>query len=123
MTKNLKKFGAMLNKLRTENNLSIRDVCKLVSYDPSNWSKVERGLIPAPTEEKILKSWAKALRVKKEDIQDFMDNAIIAQSLIPSDILEKNEMLQLMPAFFRTVRNKKPSKKELDDLVDLIKKA
>lgn len=123
MSKNLKKFGSLLGKLRAENNLSIREVCKLVNYDPSNWSKIERGLISPPSDEKILKSWSKALKVNKEDIQEFLDDAQIAQGIIPADILEKNEMLQLMPAFFRTVRNKKPSKKELDTLMDLIKKA
>ena len=39
------------------------------------------------------------------------------------DILDKKEMLQLMPAFFRTIRNKKPTKEELDTLMNLIKNA
>ena len=123
MPKNLKKFGALLGKLRTENNLSIREICKLVSYDPSNWSKIERGLISPPSEEKTLKLWAKALKIKGGEIQKFMDDAIIAQGIIPSDIMEKDKMLQFMPAFFRTVRNKKPSKEEIDSLIDLIKNA
>jgi transcriptional regulator with XRE-family HTH domain len=123
MTKNLKKFGAMLSKLRTENNLSLREVCKLTNYDPSNWSKVERGLISPPANDKILMTWAKSLKVKKEDIQEFMDNAHIAQGIIPDDILNRTEMLELMPAFFRTVRNKKPTKEEIDKLISLIKSA
>jgi len=121
MPKNLKKFGSLLGKLRAENNLSIREVCKLVSYDPSNWSKIERGLISPPSEEKTLKSWAKALKINSKEIQEFMDDAQIAQGIIPDDILNKAEMLELMPAFFRTVRNKKPSKEEIDRLVNLIK--
>jgi transcriptional regulator with XRE-family HTH domain len=121
MPKNLKKFGVSLNKLRSENDLSIREVCKLTGYDPSNWSKVERGLISPPADEKVLKTWAKCLRVEKEKVQDFIDEAQIAQGIIPDDILNKTEMLDLMPAFFRTVRNKKPSKEELDRLVNLIK--
>lgn len=123
MPKNLKKFGNLLNKLRTENNLSIREVCKLVNYDPSNWSKIERGLISPPSDEKTLKLWAKVFKVNKEKTQEFMDDARIAQGIIPDDILEKSEMLQLMPAFFRTVRNKKPTKEELDTLMNLIKNA
>lgn len=123
MPKNLKKFGAMLNELRTENNLSIRDVCKLVSYDPSNWSKIERGLISPPSDDKTLKLWAKTLKVNGDKIQEFMDDAKIAQGIIPDDILNKAEMLELMPAFFRTVRNKKPNKEEIDRLINLIKSA
>ncbi len=121
MSKNLKKFGSLLEKLRTKNNLSIREICKIVSYDPSNWSKIERGLISPPSEEKTLKLWAKALKIKGDEIRKFMDDASIAQGIIPDDILNKTEMLELMPAFFRTVRNKKPSKEEIDRLVNLIK--
>lgn len=113
----------MLGKLRAENNLSLRDVCKLIDYDPSNWSKIERGLISPPSEEKTLKSWAKVLKVKKENVQEFMDDAHIAQGIIPDDILDRAEMVELMPAFFRTVRNKKPSKEEIDRLISLIKSA
>lgn len=121
MPKNLKKFGALLGKLRAENNLSIREVCKLVSYDPSNWSKIERGLISPPSEEKTLKSWAKALKVGRDDIYNFIDNAQITQGIIPDDILDRTAMLELMPAFFRMVRSKNPDKKELDSLINLIK--
>jgi len=123
MPKNLKKFGSLLNKLRIENNLSIREVCKLVSYDPSNWSKIERGLISPPSDDKTLKLWAKTLKIKGNDVQEFIDDAKIAQGIIPDDILDKKEMLQLMPAFFRTIRNKKPTKEELDTLMNLIKNA
>jgi len=121
MSKNLKKFGSLLEKLRAKNNLSIREICKMVSYDPSNWSKIERGLISPPSEEKTLKLWARALKIKGDEIREFMDDANIAQGIIPDDILNKTEMLELMPAFFRTVRNKKPSKEEIDRLVNLIK--
>ncbi|MFA5000189.1 MAG: helix-turn-helix transcriptional regulator [Patescibacteria group bacterium] len=123
MTKNLKRFGAQLNKLRAESDLSIREVCKLVSYDPSNWSKIERGLISPPSDEKALLTWAKALKVKKNDVQGFLDNAQIAQGIIPDDILDRKEMLELMPAFFRVIRSKKSSKKEIDNLIKLIKQA
>ncbi len=123
MSKNLKKFGSLLNQLRIENNLSIREVCKEVAYDPSNWSKIERGLISPPSDEKTLKSWAKAMKLEKEKTQEFLDDARVAQGIIPDDILDRVEMLELMPAFFRTVRNKKPSKDDIDSLINLIKNA
>jgi hypothetical protein len=52
-----------------------------------------------------------------------MDDASIAQGIIPDDILNREDMLELMPAFFRIIRNKKPSKEEIDRLVNLIKSA
>lgn len=121
MAKNLKKFGSLLYEFRVNKELSIREICRMVNYDPSNWSKIERGLISPPAEEKVLKVWAKALNLKEGQTRDFIDYASIAQGIIPCDIRENKEVLQLMPAFFRTIRNKKPTKKELDDLIKLIK--
>ncbi len=123
MKKNLQKFGEMLKDLRIKQELSLRNVCKETGYDPSNWSKVERGLIPPPADEKILARWAKILGLKNgsEEMREFIDEAQIAQGIIPQDILSDAEALKLMPAFFRTVRNEKPTKEEIEDLFKLIK--
>jgi transcriptional regulator with XRE-family HTH domain len=121
MPKNLQKFGEILKSLRIKNDLSIREACKLTNYDPSNWSKIERGLISPPGDEKVLSGWGKLFKVKKDYLRQFIDEAQVAQGIIPDDILQKQEMVQLMPAFFRTLRNKKPSKEEIDNLINLIK--
>lgn len=123
MPKNLQKFGDILKSLRIKNELSIREACKLTGYDPSNWSKIERGLISPPADEKILNNWGRLFKVKKGALRQFIDEAQVAQGIIPDDILNRQEMVQLMPAFFRTVRNKKPSKEEIDNLIKLIKNA
>lgn len=106
-----------------QNELSIREICKLTEYDPSNWSKIERGLISPPADRQILTKWGKVLKIKKDELGQFIDEAQIAQGIIPDDMLDKKEMLELMPAFFRTVRNRKPTKEEIDRLIELIKSA
>ena len=117
-------FGNLLKSLRIKKELSLRDVCKLTEYDPSNWSKIERGKIPPPSDEKVLNKWAKALDIKtKKDIQIFIDEATIAQGIIPQDILSHGNAAKYLPAFFRTLRNKKPTKEEINRLIDLIRKA
>jgi transcriptional regulator with XRE-family HTH domain len=122
MDNNLKEFGENLKRLRLENGLSLRDVCASVDYDPSNWSKIERGRLSPPADEAVLKKWATALKVLgTKDVQQFIDQAKTAQGVIPDDIRSQKEMLKLMPAFFRTLRNKKPSKDEIDKLINLIK--
>lgn len=121
MKKNLQKFGETLKELRLKKELSLRDVCKETGYDPSNWSKIERGLISPPVEEKTLKNWAKVLGLKLSEQKEFIDEAIIAQGVIPEDILNNKDVIKLMPAFFRTLRDEKPSKEEIDNLVRLIK--
>ncbi|MDD4409362.1 MAG: helix-turn-helix transcriptional regulator [Candidatus Pacebacteria bacterium] len=51
----LLKFAELLKSLRLSNNFSLRDVCKIVDYDSSNWSKVERGVIAPPSDIDVLK--------------------------------------------------------------------
>ncbi|MCK4454153.1 helix-turn-helix transcriptional regulator [Candidatus Parcubacteria bacterium] len=124
MSKNFKKFGKFLKNLRIKRELSLRKICRITGYDPSNWSKIERGKMSPPSDEKILLKWAKILGIKnKKDIQDFIDKAIIAQGIIPQDILSQSNTVGYLPAFFRTLRNKKPTKKEIDRLIELIRDA
>jgi len=120
---NLKKFGEFLKELRTKQNLSLRDICKKVNYDPSNWSKIERGLTRPPDDKQTLSQWAGVLGIKSdgEEYYNFIDLANIAQGVIPDYIMRDADLVKALPAFFRTVRNEKPTKKEIDDLINLIK--
>ena len=122
MSKNLKKFGDLLKSLRINKELTLRQACRLANYDPSNWSKIERGILPPPSDEKTLKNWAKILGIaeNKKQIQEFIDGAKIAQGSIPQGILSQDILVERLPAFFRTLRNKKPTKKEIDRLIKLI---
>ena len=124
MSKNLKKFGKDLKDLRIKKELGLRQVCKLTDYDPSNWSKIERGKISPPSDARTLTKWARILGIsKKERLQQFVDQARIAQGIIPNDLMTQEQIVKLLPAFFRTLRNKKPTKEEIDKLIELIKDA
>jgi len=117
-----KKFGQILKKLRIKKGLTLRETCRMVNYDPSNWSKIERGRMSPSTDEKTLRKWAKILGIsRKQEIQKFIDKANLAQGIIPKDILSQDNIVNSLPAFFRTIRNKKPTKKEIDQLIKLIK--
>ncbi len=122
---NLKKFGKILKELRIKKELGLREICKLANYDPSNWSKIERGIISPPSEERILRGWAKLLGLSKgtKKFQEFIDGAMVAQGIIPQDILSQKNAVKHLPAFFRTLRNEKPTKKEIDRLIELIRGA
>lgn len=123
MSKNLKKFSQNLKEKRIKKGLSLREICKKVDYDPSNWSKIERGVIAPPSNEKILSKWARALGLEKEskEYQKFKDEAQIAQGIIPQDILSGKNAINYLPAVFRTLRNEKPTKEEIDQLIKLIR--
>ena len=116
-------FSQILKELRIKKGLTLRNTCRILNYDPSNWSKIERGKMPPPSDEKILRKWAKALGLSNEnDIREFVDRANVAQGIVPQDILSQNNVVEFLPAFFRTLRNKKPTQKEIDRLIKLIRK-
>lgn len=125
MSKNLRKFGKILKELRIKRKLTLREICRMVDYDPSNWSKIERGRISPPADEKVLSRWTKVLGLSKNkrEWQKFMDEARVAQGIIPQDILSQKNALNFLPAFFRTLRNEKPTREEIDRLIELIRNA
>lgn len=122
---NLKKFGKLLYDLRIAKEITLREMCRKVNYDPSNLSKIERGKIAPPSERKTLDLWARALGLKKDskEFDNFIYNANVAQSIIPFEIMQEKELVAALPAFFRTLKNKKPSKEEMDKMINLIKNA
>lgn len=116
-------FREALKELRIKKGLTLRNACRILDYDPSNWSKIERGKMSPPSEEKTLRKWARILGLLKEDdIREFIDNANLAQGIMPQDILSQDNVVDFLPAFFRTLRNKKPTQKEINQLIKLIQK-
>ncbi|OGY42783.1 MAG: hypothetical protein A2Y67_03565 [Candidatus Buchananbacteria bacterium RBG_13_39_9] len=119
---NLKKFGELLKELRMKSKLSLRDVCKKVNYDPSNWSKIERGLISPPSDESMLTQWGNALGLAKEskEYYEFIDLANIAHGIIPDYIMQEKDLVKALPAFFCVLREENPSKTEVNRLIKLL---
>ncbi len=122
MIKNIRQFGKLLKDLRIEKGLTLRKACRMTNYDPSNWSKIERGEISPPSDERILRKWASIIGISnKKKIQEFIDKAKLARGIIPQDILSQKNAVKYLPAFFRTIRNRKPTKEEIDELIKLIR--
>ncbi len=117
-------FGEFVRVKRLEAELSLREFCKLAEVDPSNWSKMERDLLSAPSSREHLEQIAKLLRLKKgtPDWFSFFDLASISQQKIPDDVYEDRQVRSALPVFFRTVRGEKPNKEELDHLIALLKR-
>lgn len=122
---NLKKFGKFLYDLRIKKGITLREMCRKVSYDPSNFSKIERGKMAPPSDKKVLELWARTLGLKKnsKEFREFIYQAEIAQGIIPFEIMEEKELVAALPAFFRTLKNRKPTKEEIDNMISLIKNA
>jgi transcriptional regulator with XRE-family HTH domain len=114
-------FGEFIKTRRIGRGLTLRKFCALIEIDPSNWSKVERGLLPAPQDEERLRGIAFALGIS-EGSTGLMDRAKISAGAIPKDFLSDKEVLESLPMFFGTIRSEKPSPEELDMLIETIRR-
>src|SRR5881296_93980 len=118
-------FGEFLKEIRERQRLGLREFCLENGYDPSNWSKVERGVLPPPRDEDTLRTWAKQLGLKQgsDDWLKFFDYAAVDAGRIPDYVLKDEKLVAQLPVFFRTLSGNKPSDEELEKLVELIKSA
>jgi len=111
----MKHFNEFIKEKRLEKEISLREFCRQAEVDPSNWSKVERGLADVPKSSEILDRIANVLSLDKEETLTMKELAIIDS--IPADLRPEENVLEKLPIFFRTVRGDKPTEEELKKLI------
>ncbi|MFC1463194.1 hypothetical protein ACFLQU_06300 [Verrucomicrobiota bacterium] len=91
--------------------------------DPSNWSKIERGINPPPRDEATLAQWAKDLGLEPDTDawKDFMYQAEVSRGNIPKEIMQNEKLLEKLPVFFRTVRGAELTEDQLDDFIERLR--
>ncbi len=116
-------FGDYIKTLRLERDIGLREFCRRLSTDASNWSKIERGVLAPPQDDEKLQQIAEILNIEigSDLYAELRDKAAIDAGIIPKDILSDHETLNALPLFFRTVRNEKPTTEELEKLIDKIR--
>jgi transcriptional regulator with XRE-family HTH domain len=116
-------FGELVKELRIAQKHTLRQFCQENGHDPSNWSKIERGINPPPYDDKAVERWAQqlGLKARTEAWQDFMDQAAVARGELPKAVLSDEELLRKLPAFFRSVRGAELSAKQLDEFIRIVK--
>jgi len=97
-------FGTLVKELRIEKELTLRQCCIELGTDPSNWSKMERGVTPPPKDQNLLNRWAVFFGLANEKKQDFFDRASLARQEIPTDLASDEAVIAALQAFFRAVR-------------------
>src|SRR3989344_2399270 len=110
-------FGDFFRSKRISLGLTLRIFCERFGYDPGNISRLERNILPPTLDDEKLSGYAVALQIKR-DSQEwvlFHDLAYTAKNSIPKDLRSDNQ--NFLPAFFRTVRNKKMDKQKLQELI------
>ena len=118
-------FAGLVKELRLAQTITLRQFCMKHGYDPSNWSKIERGINRPPKDPDELARWARDLGLRKgqEQWRQFMDEAAIARRELPQDIISDKKLAGLLPVFFRTVRGADAKGEALNDFVEKLRRA
>lgn len=118
------KFNVFFKKKRMEIG-TVRQFAKKSGLDLAYVSRLENGVILPPKDEEKLARIALALGIKRNsrEWQEFMDLAAIAKNELPKDLYDNEKIANFLPAFYRTLRKKELSEKELKDLLELIKRS
>jgi transcriptional regulator with XRE-family HTH domain len=117
-------FGKYIKTKRLAKGLSLRQFCKNKGLDSAYVSRLENELIPAPSKESLLEALAQSLELKKNTAEwvEFFDLAATSRGEIPKDIQDKfPDVLNLLPAFFRSVEKDSLNEEDIQDLLNLVK--
>jgi transcriptional regulator with XRE-family HTH domain len=118
-------FGDYFKALRKQGRITLREFCRRAGADPANISRLERGAMPPPQGGEILERYAKALELKEgtDGWYLFFDLAAADKGIVPKDIMADEDLVKLLPAFFRTLRGQKPTAEEMRKIAKKIRKA
>ncbi len=114
------KFGDYAKDRRIAAGMTLRSFCREAEIDPSNWSKIERGVLAPPDDPELLGRIAGLLGLKSSEQTDLADLAAIARGQIPAD-LKDEEILAKMPAFFRAIRGQEYTREDFEKLMTGVK--
>ena len=118
-------FGEFFKSRRLALGLGLREFCVAHGYDAGNISRLERGVLSPPRDQKKLRLYAKQLGLKEgsEDWGTFCDLASVAAGRIPPSVLSDKEIVGQLPMVFRTLRGERLTDKEIAALVEKLRRA
>lgn len=116
------KFHELFKKKRMEIG-TVRQFADRAGFDLAYISRLENGITLPPKDSKKLAKLALALNMAKgtEEWQEFMDLAAVAKNELPEDLQDNERIASVLPAFYRTLRNKELDKSEVEKLLNLIR--
>lgn len=117
------KFGEFIRQKRLGLKLTLRQFCKKKGYDAGYISRLECGLLSPPRNTEKLRALAIALEIKENrpDWVLFFDLAATEKGEIPKDIKDFSKLQGKLPVFYRTLRKKKITEKDIKDLLKLFR--
>jgi transcriptional regulator with XRE-family HTH domain len=117
------KFGKFIKTLRLSRNATARDVASAAEMLPSNFSKIEHGVLRPPQDASKQRLLAAALGIAagSPDEEAFFDLAAAAVGGVPADIADIISREEALPLLLRTIGNKRLGKEDIEKLVALVR--
>ena len=103
----------------------MREFCRRTGLDPGNASRLERGRIAPPADRAKLDEYAGYLELQEgsPEREEFIQLGQICARRIPDAVMDDEELVRNLPLLFRTCSGRKPTRGQLEKLVDMIRKA
>ena len=112
-------FGEFLRAKMTEKRLTLRQLAQRSGFDPSNLSKLERGVSYPPQKIENLNRLAEALDLDDEERAEMIEAAEFGNGKIPQHF-EAVKSNQSIPLLLRAINNKKMDPEQVKGLAELI---
>ncbi len=116
-------FGVYIKEMRLRKGLSLRAFCVESGVEPSNYSKVERGLLPPPSEPQKLEPYRQGLGLSENSSEwrELTRLAALDRGEIPHRTLSNQDLVDKLPALFRMLEGGPMDNDILQEIVAAIK--
>lgn len=117
-------FGDYVKKRRLDLEIGLREFADLIGVEPSNYSKIERGLKRAPTGDK-LGIYVSALGLQPNGPEHlYLDSlAHVANGEIPTRVLTDEKLAAKLPLLFAGITSAGFSPEQLDSILETVRQA
>ncbi len=116
-------FGEFIKERRVQRRVTLRSMSDEIGIDPSNYSKIERGRLQPPSQDK-LDSYCRLLGIEpnSDDDKEMRRLASIGRGQIPPALLSDEAVMAKLPIFFRTLEGGPIDEALLEQLYNTLKK-
>ncbi len=115
-------FGVYFRELRLNSGQTLRNFCKNHGCNPSNISKLERGVLPPPKSKEKLMKYAKALGINNRSQAYSRLCALSKPPFNSASIISEREFVQMLPMHLTCAGGERFPQEQLGKLIALIKR-
>lgn len=116
-------FGQFVKAVRLANGITARDASQAAEMLPSNFSKLEHGVLTPPKNSTKQILLARAIGIAQGDAKEaeFFDLAGKATDSTPIDIADIISKDDALPLLLRTIGNKRLGSVEIERLIEIVR--